>query len=252
MAIIRKRAKKAAARKPCRGCGKPKGPGNRRIYCAACSARRKLRACVGCGELHEFAKHQRTCDACKRASRERERVRKREDSAQRRQNPETRERWLAAQKKSRQRAASRAARERARAINRNRTLHRVPARAIALAIRRAVEREERAGTPAAQGAVLERMGISNRRFWAWEFGQAEDCSFSSADQVLTALGLHWWDVWTEDTVRIPLITVARWRRVQRKRPGNVTQGWEVQSRRYYGDAGPDHQRLAAIEEMLGS
>jgi hypothetical protein len=50
-----------------------------------------------------------------------------------------------------------------------------------------------------EAPVLERLGLTTRRWWAWRNGEQTAARFSSIDMVLLGLGLHPWDVWSPDS-----------------------------------------------------
>lgn len=47
----------------------------------------------------------------------------------------------------------------------------------------------------AREMICAMLGTSSRSLYAWSRGERAMVSFSTADKVLTAAGLHWWDVW---------------------------------------------------------
>ncbi len=95
--------------------------------------------------------------------------------------------------------------------------------------------------------ICERAGISDRLLRAWRLGERPTVPLERADAVLVGLDVLWWEVWTEETVRRPLIVTVRYRRVRRTlRDGTPASYREVSERRTYGDGGPDMDALEAV------
>lgn len=120
----------------------------------------------------------------------------------------------------------------------------LPGRPLAAAIRRLAIIEG-----SALDETCDRFGISSRLMFAWDTGQREP-TIDQADHVLTHSPWNWWDVWTPETIRRPLVEVRHY-------------GWTFRSNRAsyrgllnttrIGDAGPDHAALArAVEVFEGS
>jgi hypothetical protein len=66
------------SRKPCRGCGGPKGPGHRRRYCDRCLKKRAaMPVCVACRERPRRYRTARLCEPCLLEAKARERERHR-------------------------------------------------------------------------------------------------------------------------------------------------------------------------------
>lgn len=108
--------------------------------------------------------------------------------------------------------------------------------------------DDEAGGAGRLGIVTARCGISDRYVYAWRSGTRPRVGIGVADRVLTGLDLLWWDVWNEDTVRVPLVLAHLYRphTKRSKRTGEPLTYWD-RGERGYGDAGPDLAALAAIE-----
>lgn len=133
----------------------------------------------------------------------------------------------------------------------------LPSAPLADAIMRIAEREHKrrafAGSTAANDyrltAICEQAEVPVRRVSSWRRGET-NVSWGTADTVLTRLGLFWWEIWTEETVRVPLFEVRvyahQWktchgkRRYQRIRTASVP----------YGDQGPDRETLRYVEHVM--
>lgn len=121
----------------------------------------------------------------------------------------------------------------------------LPGRPLAAAIRRLAMPE---GTHLEK--TCDRFGISSRLMFAWDTGQ-RDPTIGQADLVLTHSHLNWWDVWTPETVRRPLLEVRHYGWTFRSSPHRAYRGLLNTTR--YGDAGPDHAGYArAVEVFDGS
>lgn len=246
--LQRKRAaRKKAARKPCRGCGASRANSDpRHVYCDRCRAEREVRLCPDCGD-REVPKFRRLCDRCRFERQEESKARKNERA--RRLRLET---PLEARRQRDARARARARRRKPkREAARGPT---VPSLPLALAILAEVARDEVGnlwgqdfpeGNDGQIGVVCERVGVHDRRLRAWRVGESPGVSLLKADEVLTALGRFWWEVWTEETVRLPLLEAVSYsfevkggkvRRVRRRA-------------RRYGDAGPDLETLEAVRRL---
>lgn len=243
-------ARYAKTRLPCRGCGRSKGPG-RKHYCDACRRGRELqrrtRTCRGEGCTATVTeKGRRLCPACREAGRLRTLQRSREWEAELRRDPvrsALRKRQFAA---ARVRAAERARRER-----RERARHRpvVPAAPMAAALLRAAARREDVflssePTATARGGVqllCEDLGLQQRVMRRWTAGETDVMALDRADELLLRLGLLWFDVWNEDTLRRPALVAVRYR-LQDK--AGVRRRVRCGSRSY-GDLGPHREALEA-------
>jgi hypothetical protein len=82
----------------------------------------------------------------------------------------------------------------------------LPARPLALIVRRYVDRQRLlpSGPEGLGSAVPSRerviapLGVVIRTLERWESGEIETVRASKADEIMVALGLHWWDVWDPD------------------------------------------------------
>lgn len=70
----------------------------------------------------------------------------------------------------------------------------------------ALEHAFKGGESVTEGC--RRLGISDRLYRDWRNRCRPYCEFDSADKVLQALGLIWWEVYTEETVRRHAVEVA--------------------------------------------
>lgn len=101
-------------------------------------------------------------------------------------------------------------------------------------------------------AVCERAGIPARVASRWRLGESGgQVDLDLADLVMTNLGLFWWDLWTEDTVREPLFVVTTYTNCRKKEPGGVYRRRRLKDRTIpYGDLGTDYYRLRQIETLM--
>ncbi len=130
----------------------------------------------------------------------------------------------------------------------------LPGRQLAAAIERALRRVMRPNPwgYASAGDISDgrarafygSLGVSPRLVDSWSEG-VRRVALSRADHVLLTLDLLWFDVWNEETVRLPIIEVRTYKR-QRLKP-NGRRYREPGRTVGYGDRGPDHRMLAAIE-----
>jgi hypothetical protein len=129
----------------------------------------------------------------------------------------------------------------------------LPGRPLAAAVdRRAHRGRDVFGRPTSRlEQICKEMGISERYVYAWRTG-GRDMALDSADKALIVLGLLWFDVWNEDTVRRPLIEVRcyqfRDKLSPRKERRYVIR--ELTRRDWYGDAGTDWNELARVEALM--
>ncbi len=119
---------------------------------------------------------------------------------------------------------------------------RVPARQLATACDEYVAREVRLGNEDALGRLFAHMTVEagQRALYAWRSGERVSVSLDEADAVLVALGLLWWDVWNEDTVRLWEYTFVRKRWSRSRKRWERTRSWTV------GDRGPDLEELERV------
>lgn len=122
----------------------------------------------------------------------------------------------------------------------------LPARPLGLAIRRLSTR-----TGHSEIELADIIGIDPRQIYRWGIGECPMVTLEIADLVMTRLGLLWWDIWNEDTVRCPHITVLL-RKVQRKKHTGKGRHYDavIRSERYYGDAGTDWLTLRRVERLM--
>lgn len=121
----------------------------------------------------------------------------------------------------------------------------LPSRPLADAVLRLAARSSLAET-------CKRAGIVERVVWRWRTGESgSQASLDLADQVLTRLGLCWWDVWNEDTVREPLFVVTTYESTMKKGHGGKYRRLRVKDRTVpYGDLGTDYWRLREIKALM--
>lgn len=81
----------------------------------------------------------------------------------------------------------------------------LPGRPLARAIDRVAEGSD-------IRTVCDIAGIEERLVWAWRSGE-RNVELATADTVLTRLDLLWWEVWSPESVRVPLfeVTVYEWK-----------------------------------------
>lgn len=130
----------------------------------------------------------------------------------------------------------------------------LPGAPLARAVRRQAQRDALGYTPAggwdtdhAHGvmSIYERIGTPARRVFGWADGFG--VTWPKADEVLTRMGLLWWDVWNEDTVRLPVIVARVYGRHRH-------QGRAARRVLYrtvpYGDQGPDRAALERVRAIM--
>jgi hypothetical protein len=172
-------------RQPCRGCGRPKGDGARRIYCDACQRERlKPPPCSLCGLRPIRGKHKNHCVECHAGAIERRRVWQRDYVAKKKaSDPAYAERQRAAERRSYFRAKRRRPR-----FPLGPKLMAVASAPIAAFID-SLANSERDIAP-----VCERAGTTTRSVYAWRVGERETIPFDTADGILTNLDACWWEV----------------------------------------------------------
>lgn len=77
----------------------------------------------------------------------------------------------------------------------------LPAPPLAEALERWLERQTDV-TEEGREAALKNIGVNPRLLRAWKSGEREHVQMASADVALTGMGLHWWDVWTDQEDRL--------------------------------------------------
>lgn len=135
----------------------------------------------------------------------------------------------------------------------------VPGEPLAAVIVAIARREEREGNPFAIGElgskdrrvaiVCARAGILPRQLNRWRYGENE-VRLSVADLALTRLCLFWWEVWTEESVRLPLFTVRVYRWQWKVNRGKRRHCRVCMRSVPYGDRGPDLEALRRIEALM--
>ena len=95
------------------------------------------------------------------------------------------------------------------------------------------------------GALLDRADVDPRDLYRWQVGEGNP-TLATVDRVLTRLGLMWWDVWNEDTVREPVLIVRsyRWRMFRCERRMYCLR------KKQYGDLGTDFWALRRVTDLL--
>lgn len=275
----RHQAKLALKRHPCVQCGGPKGPGRYRQRCDACIAKDGvLPACQRCHENPVRRKLAKLCQRCEdeRVVKQRARWRAKANAERVRDPERVRARKRAYHAKAKADPVKHAASLERKRLNYQlrrrrkglpvRTLHVVqsepqqtlPPFQLAAAIR-AIARRESIGNPFAVGCeqdsdgsltlVCERAGVPMRRVSGWERGENSP-RWSTADQVLTRLGLFWWEVWTEESVRLPALTVCTYRTRPKLLRGERKLHRMKVGIKQYGDLGPDFETLRRVEALM--
>lgn len=121
----------------------------------------------------------------------------------------------------------------------------LPGKQLVAAVERYAWREQREIRD-----VTHCLGINERILFAWRVGARNPRSVQ-ADSVLIGIDRHYWDVWNEDTVRVPVLRVTTW--IQRKKITSPGKEWTTLERigeRHYGDAGPDHEALETVRRAF--
>lgn len=135
---------------------------------------------------------------------------------------------------------------------------RLPSRPISLYIQQRANRLRdrswrRIRQDEAVGEICSLVGINPRNEWAWRHGERNTLSFDEVDRILVTLGLHWWDIYTPERVRRPLVVVRVYRtRSKRASRGStkVYVGRELAAEYWYGDAGPDPATLDIVRDAF--
>lgn len=222
--VARRNAKRARERKLCAGCFKPKGAVGRGIYCQSCKRARKnaVRPCpgpggTGCGApiTERYAKR---CTVCRLKG---ERI-----AAERRSALHAERMRTSPEYRAKRAATLAASHERRKAPLARAHPSKLPARPLALALRAYIAREERGGNvwdllPMSHNdgraeTICKRFGLSEKSLRDWESGRRAMVQLGTADAVLVAIGLGWWDVWTDgpDAERARLVFEGRPKRRQ--------------------------------------
>lgn len=128
----------------------------------------------------------------------------------------------------------------------------VPSLALGLAVDALIARKARWFDPYyTYQALCERAKIQERVLYGWPRGERPEIGLDMADRVLMHAGLFWWEVWTEETVRVPLLVVTTYAPQTKHIRGGGRKRFRVKVRTIgYGDAGPDHARLAEIHSLM--
>jgi hypothetical protein len=112
---------------------------------------------------------------------------------------------------------------------------------------RAVERNKRW---ASEMETVKALGIADKTLRAWRIQERETVQFDTADKILCGLGLHFWDVWNEQTTRKWALTVRVYRPPNKWSPDKRAKrprGRESVRAYFYGDLGPDLEAIARAE-----
>lgn len=136
-----------------------------------------------------------------------------------------------------------------RAAEKRRLTSALPANPLAMAIGRAARRSFH-DDPAER--IRKEIGVSQRHVFAWRT-RGRDVSLDTADKALIALGLLWFDVWNEDTVRRPVLEVRCYLSRTKFSPWHPEHRWrgrELTRRDWYGDKGTDWEELDRIEALM--
>lgn len=100
--------------------------------------------------------------------------------------------------------------------------------------------------------TCRRAGVPERVVTRWRLGeQGGLVHLDLADQVMTSLGLCWWDIWTEKTVREPMFMVTTYHHQWKKEQDRGHRLRRIKDRTIpYGDLGTDFYRLREIESLM--
>ena len=259
----RRKAKFICDRKPCERCGGRKPPGRAVRLCVACQGWDAPK-CMRCQEAAPRPGG-RLCEECVEVARVEKRARQAAWRRKQRSNPKNKaaDNRRDAARRKRQRRRKGAAEAEREAIRLNHWLMmeregrlpepaehapgkqfpKLPARPLAIAIQAMIDREDRylnvfAACPRDKGEslgpVCERLGIEQRTYTGWRCGERVGVEFDQVDMVLTCAGWLWWEVFTEETCRRPILTVAI-----RKKRSNGQKRWTMATIRrvWYGDWG---------------
>jgi hypothetical protein len=130
----------------------------------------------------------------------------------------------------------------------------LPAAPVAAFVERIIAREDRVRrqgyddglNTGAREDVCAWLGIQPRSLLAWRVGQREGVQFEIVDQILTEAGVGWWEVFTEETCRVPALVVRHYsfRSMRADRRGRPL---ELRGRDVCGDLGPDWDAIRLAE-----
>lgn len=191
----RRKGRQVLKRKPCRGCGKPKGPGKRN-YCDRCQAARAFYPCIICHTEPVRGPRKRMCVECHRTAPERKRAAAAAYREKVMADPELRARQRESERRSHEKAKRLGKYKRS---HRNRVvkLPRLPAPPLAEVVEQTRVRLEREGVEAPLNRIAEQCEVAPRSFLRWTEDPSRTVQFETALRVLDGLDLHWWDVWDQ-------------------------------------------------------
>lgn len=90
-------------------------------------------------------------------------------------------------------------------------------------------------------AVCDRAGLNERRLFAWRHGEAASITVGKLDDMLSRLGLFYWDVYNEETTRREVVQATTWSKGQR---------WIRGETRCYGPLIADHEALERVRQAF--
>lgn len=240
--------------KPCSNCGGPKPHGAGRRFCDKCRKEAEApRMCARCELVPPHSKLALYCKKC-RAQNKRDYEQKR--YARVRTDPD---RWeerlsqLAAAKRDRVRAKPgpkpkprlASVKPSSRPPAPSPPPEHVPCVPLGRALKRLAEKHNMriVGDPNhdAEGhrVVCEEAGLQERTVYGWRVGERQKVSLTTADKVLTRLDLLWWEVWNEETTRLPLRAHTYGFNRKGKRVRLSTKAYNL-------DIGPDREELRDV------
>jgi hypothetical protein len=243
--------------KPCSKCGGAKPHGAGRRFCDAC--RKDAEAPRMCARCEVVPPHSKLALYCKECRRQNKRDYEQKRYAAVRTDPD---KWqerleqLAAAKRGRVRRKPGpkpklrlAAAKTPRPAPPPPKPEHVPCVPLGRALKRLAEKHNMriVGDPDydAEGhrVVCEEAGLQERTVYGWRVGERQKVRLGDADAVLTRLDLLWWEVWNEETTRLPLRvwTYGFNRKGKRTRRSLKT---------YLVDLGPDLEELENVRRLF--
>jgi hypothetical protein len=263
----RESARAVTKKKPCVECGGIKRRGRGTKLCGPCKAKREQkppRICAQCPNPSR-GRGYLLCLECAERSRERQRARNRAYQKRRKQAaPELILQQKRAERERRLHDPATHARDLERRRMRYRLKHQSAGRTMRAGPVSITAPESRASLPARPIAavidqrtkttdlvlVCELIGFQERQVSRWRNGELATVSADDADRVMTALDLFWWEVFTEDTVRLPVLVVTTYQHAKKNVRGKTKVVRNKMRTLPYGDQGPDHERLSQIRALM--
>lgn len=112
-------------------------------------------------------------------------------------------------------------------------------------------RTDKMYTSGALSTVCAKAGIQIRTLLRWRIGAATTTSFEQVDNLLTHTTFCWWDIFNENTVRLPEVKIeVTSGRMKANRKGELIMRRELVRTYRIGDIGPDYEELNRIQRYF--